>query len=121
MTIVFGEHTIGAWFVSMDGNRDWLCAAHRDEQGAHLVGRVRIYVDDKRFDSDDVKKWVEVHMDDATDDEVIEKARRSVMVMASQAQIGSEHWELLMRDCDDVFEFGKAWHEMPFNEAQVVQ
>ena len=56
MSIPFDEHTLGVWNVAL-GDGDWL-AVLRVEDGKGIIDyRFRWYLDDKDFDSKDIKHF----------------------------------------------------------------
>jgi len=60
MSIEMTDATMGIWFCNIDRG-DWMAAVDRTPEGGAVINyRFRHYVDDKVFDSDDVKNWYKV-------------------------------------------------------------
>jgi hypothetical protein len=75
---VFDENTIGVWFISCDTG-DYMAALFRENGELRMRGRVRTYVDDKAFGSQDRKRWFQT--DPPSVEAAIEATRKMLVSM----------------------------------------
>jgi hypothetical protein len=119
MTIVVSENTVAMWSIQIDSTMDWLAHLSRTEQPDkfHFIYRLRTYVDDKIFDSEDRKSWREGTLT-GPEPEVLRKLRVifEELLGHSTAMRG---WELL-RGQRSVEEFLDALTEMPNMTSKVL-
>jgi hypothetical protein len=96
VSIELSENTIGIWAVNLRDESDWIGAVWRDGDNWIMEYRFRYYVDDKTFDSEDVKNWYthKIPVDKYTEDEVISAMRMCVELLWKAS--GGKRYEIMM-------------------------
>lgn len=91
------SYVLGQWFTG-DEERDVLMMVWREPGGAfQMQGRTRIHVDDKVFDSEDLKQWFTGTLKrDMTEEEVLAGQRKGMQAMAIKLGMKS-YDEILVR------------------------
>lgn len=130
MTIELTKNTLGVWTVSLPaqqfgkhtGGGDWLCAAWAEGEKYIIEYRFRYYLDDKAFDSEDIKNWyrMEIQKDGATEDKIIEVVRALVKKLWIDG--GGKRYEVLMDDSgvDGLLREMKKWPSISMKKVDEV-
>jgi hypothetical protein len=112
--IEFSEDMVGIWFVGLPDS-DWLASIFMEDGKACLVYRFRYHVDDKAFDSKDKKNWYRMEPNTGKSGDVeklVDVVRSMAELMALKA--GTEVYELMMENFDDLGAFLKEFQKAPF-------
>lgn len=113
MTILYSDKLLGLWYAEIPpGNM--FTALETTDTGFRVVTRLRIYKDDKVFDSEDEKTWYEVLCDTKSYDEMVDNIRK----MMSGAPGVGRIYEALRED-KTVNEFFEEWTSLPFIHKEV--
>lgn len=90
-------YCLGLWYVQGDGC-DWLAAVTREPNEPFVMRyRFRYYVDDKGFDSDDVKSWWEARFPDLDENKIIRSIDKSVTDLQRGGFAIGEPWRAIVR------------------------
>ncbi len=69
-----GTYLVGLWFTGNE-DVDWMMTVYRKKGEKNFRGeyRFRYHVDDKNFDSDDVKHWTDIDFKDNSEEDIVMK------------------------------------------------
>jgi hypothetical protein len=90
-------YVLGFWYVQGEGC-DWLAAVTREPNEPFVMRyRFRYYVDDKDFDSGDVKSWWEARFPDLDEDKIIRSIDKSLAALQRGGFAIGEPWRAIVR------------------------
>ncbi|HEV8189491.1 MAG TPA: hypothetical protein VGP83_17180 [Pyrinomonadaceae bacterium] len=112
--ILFDEKIVGAWFVVLAEDVDWLAGLREitPDSDYEMTYRFRYYKDEKPFDSTDEKSWYELKAK-GTRAYMIASVRLIVQELIARSKLPKPYSFELLND-GDLHAFMRKWQDAPF-------